>query len=59
MLPMFSQLGRDTGFLSRMNTLRGKGENEDSYPEWKDDALQFMTQADELMDVLAEKFGIE
>ena len=59
MLPMFSQLGRDTGFLSRMNTMRGKGEKEESYPEWKDDALQFMKQADELMDLLAEKFGIE
>lgn len=56
-LPMFTQLERDITFLSKMNALRGKGLESD-YPEWKDDAAQFMAQADELMDLLAEKYGI-
>lgn len=56
-LPMFTQLERDTSFLSKMNALRGKG-TEDDYPEWKDDAARFMAQADELMDLLEEKYGI-
>ena len=58
MLPMFTQLERDTTFLARMNAMRGKGETEADYPNWKDDATQFMTQADELMDLLAERYGI-
>ena len=58
MLPMFTQLERDTSFLARMNAMRGKGETEANYPTWKDDAAQFMAQADELMDLLAEKYGI-
>lgn len=58
MLPMFTQLERDTTFLARMNALRGKGETEADYPNWKDDATQFMAQADELMDLLAERYGI-
>lgn len=56
---MFTQLERDTTFLSKMNALRGKGESEDLYPNWKEDALRFMAQADELLDLLAEKYGIE
>jgi len=56
-LPMFSQLERDTSFLSKMNTMRGKGKESD-YPEWKEDAMVFMSQADELLDLLAEKYGI-
>ena len=58
MLPMFIQLERDTTFLSRMNAMRGKGETEADYPNWKEDAAQFMGQTDELMDLLAEKYGI-
>ena len=58
MLPMFTQLERDTTFLARMNAMRGKGETEADYPNWKDDAVQFMAQADELMDLLEEKYGI-
>ena len=58
MLPMFIQLERDTSFLSKMNALRGKGQEAD-YPDWKDDATKFMAQADELLDMLAEKYGIE
>ncbi len=58
MLPMFIQLERDTTFLARMNAMRGKNETEDDYPNWKEDATQFMAQTDELMDLLAEKYGI-
>jgi CheY-like chemotaxis protein len=57
-LPMFTQLERDTTFLAKMNTLRGQGKKEKHYRRWKDDALRFMQQADELMDLLAEKYGI-
>lgn len=59
MLPMFKQLERDTTFLARMNAMRGKNETEEDYLNWKEDATQFMTQTDELMDLLAEKYGIE
>ena len=58
MLPMFSQLERDTTFLSKMNEMRGKNMKEKHYRKWKDDAIKFMAQADELMDLLAEKYGI-
>ena len=54
MLPMFKQLERNTDFLEKMNALRGKGKVDD-YPNWKDDALRFMDEADELLDLLAEK----
>ena len=55
MLPMFKQLERDTAFLSKMNDLRSAGQ---SYPQWKDDALAFLQQADELMELLETKYGI-
>ena len=58
MLPMFTQLERDTDFLAKMNTLRGQGKKEKHYRHWKDDAQKFMAQTDELMDLLAEKYGI-
>ena len=58
MLPMFIQLERDTTFLARMNAMRGKDETEKDYPNWKEDATKFMAQTDELMDLLAEKYGI-
>jgi signal transduction histidine kinase/FixJ family two-component response regulator len=57
MLPMFTQLERDTTFLGKMNALRGNGKLDD-YPDWKDDAAQFMAQADELLEMLSEKYGI-
>lgn len=58
MLPMFVQLQQDEAvpFLSRMNESKGSS---DAYPEWKEDAAQFMAKADTLMDLLAEKYGIE
>jgi signal transduction histidine kinase/CheY-like chemotaxis protein len=58
MLPMFIQLERDTTFLAKMNDMRGKDETEENYPNWKEDAAQFMAQTDELMDLLSEKYGI-
>ena len=58
MLPMFTQLDRDISFLSRMNAMRGQGQTEADYPEWKDDATRFMAQADELLDLLAERYEI-
>ncbi len=58
MLPMFIQLQQEQAvpFLSKMNDLRGQGA--DAYPEWKDDAIQFMAQADALLEMLSEKYGI-
>ena len=60
MLPMFIQLQQEQAipFLSRMNALRGKKKDARQYPEWKEDAIQFMTQADQLLEVLSEKYGI-
>lgn len=58
MLPMFIQLQQEEAvpFLSKMNDLRGHGD--EAYPEWKDDAVRFMAKADDLMELLAEKYGI-
>lgn len=58
MLPMFIQLQQKEAvpFLSKMNDLRGLGA--EAYPEWKDDAVQFMAQADQLLETLSEKYGI-
>lgn len=56
MLPMFKQLERNTDFLSKMNEMRGV---QNTYPEWKDEAAQFMERTDELLDLLSEKYGIE
>ena len=58
MLPMFIQLQQDNAvlFLSKMNDLRGQ--SSDAYPEWKDDAIKFMSQADQLLEMLSEKHGI-
>lgn len=58
MLPMFKQLERDTSFLAKMNALRGEGKKEKHYRKWKDDAVAFMAQADDLLDLLSEKYGI-
>ena len=58
MLPMFIQLQQEKAipFLSKMNESRGLGA--EAYPEWKDDAIQFMAQADDLIELLSEKYGI-
>lgn len=59
MLPMFIQLQQDEAvpFLSRMNESRGL--DADAYPDWKKHAVHFMSQADALIELLAEKYGIE
>lgn len=58
MLPMFIQLQQEKAipFLSKMNELRGQ--SAEAYPKWKDDAIQFMAQADQLLETLSEKYGI-
>lgn len=58
MLPMFIQLQQEKAipFLSKMNESRGLGA--EAYPEWKEDAIQFMAQADDLIELLSEKYGI-
>ena len=60
MLPMFIQLQQDQAvpFLSRMNALRNNRKDARQYPEWKEDAVHFMTLADQLLDLLAEKHDI-
>ena len=58
MLPMFIQLQQDDAvpFLTRMNESRGQKSK--VYPEWKDDAVKFMDSADQLLEMLSEKYGI-
>ncbi len=58
MLPMFKQLDRDVTFLSKMNGMRNKKKAERRYSKWKNDAEKFMKQADELLDLLSDKYGI-
>ena len=61
MLPMFIQLERHDAvrFLSKMNAMRRDKKSADEYKEWKDDAAVFMKQADTLLEMLEEKYGIE
>lgn len=58
MLPMFIQLQQEQSipFLSKMNDLRGHDASD--YPEWKDEAVRFMDLADQLLEMLAEKYDI-
>ena len=60
MLPMFIQLQQEkaTPFLSKMNNARGANDPSTVYPEWKDDAVKFMDDADQLLETLSEKYGI-
>ena len=60
MLPMFIQLEQDQAvpFLSKMNTARDVSNASEIYPEWKDDAVRFMDLADQLLEMLSEKYGI-
>lgn len=61
MLPMFIQLERTdcVPFLTRMNESRGNAEGAQAYPEWKEEAVTFMDRADALLELLAERYGIE
>ena len=60
MLPMFIQLQQQNAipFLSKMNTARSVSDPTSVYPEWKDDAVKFMNDADRLLEMLSEKYGI-
>ena len=60
MLPMFIQLQQSNAipFLTKMNNARGIKRARKAYPEWKDDAIQFMDMADKLLEMLSEKYGI-
>lgn len=60
MLPMFIQLQQDEAvpFLSRMNDSKGRKESAEAYPEWKEDAVKFMENADQLLELLANNYGI-
>ena len=60
MLPMFIQLQQEQAipFLSRMNESKGNAEGGKAYPEWKDDAVKFMDLADQLLEMLEEKYNI-
>ncbi|MBR4391292.1 MAG: response regulator [Bacteroidales bacterium] len=60
MLPMFIQLQQQEAipFLSKMNGLRANKRGAREYPEWKDDAVLFMSHADNLLELLAERYDI-
>ena len=60
MLPMFIQLEQQdcVPFLSRMNASRGHAEAAQAYPEWKDDAVRFMANADRLLELLSDKYEV-
>jgi len=57
---MFIQLQQDSAvpFLSKMNNARGVNDPTAVYPEWKDDAIKFMDDADRLLEMLSDKYGI-
>lgn len=61
MLPMFKQLEYNNCilFLSKMNEMRGKSKTMEDYPEWKEASLEFMSEADKILETLSEKYGIE
>jgi hypothetical protein len=40
-----------------MDMLRGKDKS--SFPEWKEEAIEFMNKVDDLISYLYEKYGIE
>jgi DNA-binding response OmpR family regulator/nitrogen-specific signal transduction histidine kinase len=59
MRPMFVQLNQNecADFLLKMDMLRGKDKS--SFPEWKEEAIEFMNKVDDLISYLYEKYGIE
>ena len=59
MCPMFVQLERreSSEFLRKMDKLRGN--TEESFPEWKEESLNFINKADDFITYLYEKYGIE
>ena len=59
MCPMFVQLERkeSSEFLRKMDKLRGN--TEESFPEWKEESLNFINKADDFITYLYEKYDIE
>ena len=58
MCPMFVQLNQKEcyEFLYKMDRLRDNDEN--SFPEWKEESIMFMNKADDLLAFLSEKYNI-
>ena len=59
MYPMFVQLNRNdlAEFLSKMDKMRGQ--NETSFPEWKEESIHFMNTVDDFVSYLSERYDIE
>lgn len=59
MYPMFVQLNRNdlAEFLSKMDKMRGQ--NETSFPEWKEESINFMNTVDDFVSYLSERYDIE
>ena len=59
MYPMFVQLNQKecADFLLKMDKLRGKEEN--AFPEWKEESINFMNKVDDFLLYLSEKYDIE
>ena len=59
MRPMFMQLNQKEAadFLCKMDALRGKDAS--SFPEWKEESIKFMNDADDLISLISEKYDIE
>ena len=58
MLPMFVQLNQKEAadFLQKMDGLRN--DNENSFPEWKEESIRFMDKVDEFIFYLSDKYDI-
>lgn len=59
MYPMFVQLNQKQSaeFLLKMDNLREKGC--DSFPEWKQESINFMNTVDDFINYLSERYNIE
>ena len=59
MYPIFVQLNRNdlAEFLSKMDKMRGQ--NETSFPEWKEESIHFMNTVDDFVSYLSERYDIE
>ncbi|MBR5603545.1 MAG: hybrid sensor histidine kinase/response regulator [Bacteroidales bacterium] len=59
MCPMFVQLNKKESaeFLYKMDKLRGKDHT--SFPEWKEESIEFMNKVDDFISYLSEKYDIE
>lgn len=59
MYPMFVQLNQSkmAEFLHKMDQMRNK--DTDSFPEWKEESIEFMKDVDEFITYITEKYDIE